>query len=104
MSYSSAYRYWASDVPLFGVAVGLPPGAVCDVLVTDVGIAVNPKRPEVEERLKKAGLNIKTIQQLRDEAYAVVGKPDELEFGDKVVAVVTDPKGRALDVIYNVKV
>jgi len=57
----------------------------------------------VEERLKKAGLKVKTIQQLRDEAYAVVGKPDELEFGDKVVAVVTDPKGRALDVIYNVK-
>ena len=49
------------------------------------------------------GLKVKTIQQLRDEAYAVVGKPDELAFGDKVVAVVTDPKGRALDVIRNVK-
>ena len=34
----------------------------------------------------------------------MVGVPDELEYGDKVVAVVTDPKGRALDVIYNVKV
>ena len=78
-------------------------GSVCDVLVTDVGIAVNPRRPEVAERLKKAGLNVKTIEQLRDEAYAVVGKPDELAFGDKVVAVVTDPEGRALDVIYNVK-
>ena len=78
-------------------------GSVCDVLVTDVGIAVNPNRPEVEQRLKAAGLKVKTIQQLRDEAYAVVGKPDELAFGDKVVAVVTDPKGRALDVIHNVK-
>ena len=78
-------------------------GSVCDVLVTDVGIAVNPNRPEVEQRLKAAGLKVKTIQQLRDEAYAVVGKPDELAFGDKVVAVVTDPKGRALDVIRNVK-
>lgn len=78
-------------------------GSVCDVLVTDVGIAVNPRRSEVAERLKKAGLNVKTIEQLRDEAYAVVGKPDELVFGGKVVAVVTDPEGRALDVIYNVK-
>ena len=34
----------------------------------------------------------------------MVGVPDELEFGDKIVAVVTDPKGRALDVIRNVKV
>ena len=57
----------------------------------------------LSERLKKAGLNVKTIEQLRDEAYAVVGKPDELAFGGKVVAVVTDPEGRALDVIYNVK-
>jgi len=32
-----------------------------------------------------------------------VGKPDALAFGDKVVAVVTDPCGKALDVIYNVK-
>ena len=78
-------------------------GSVCDVLVTDVGIAVNPNRPEVEARLKAAGLKVKTIQQLRDEAYAVVGKPDALAFGDKVVAVVTDPCGKALDVIYNVK-
>ncbi|MBQ7624113.1 MAG: citrate lyase subunit alpha [Clostridia bacterium] len=77
-------------------------GSVCDMLVTDVGIAVNPRRPELADRLKAAGLTVKTIEQLRDEAYAVVGKPDDLKFGDKPVAVVTDPQGRALDVIYNV--
>ena len=77
-------------------------GSVCDMLVTDVGIAVNPRRPELAERLKAAGLTVKTIEELRDEAYAVVGKPDDLKFGDKPVAVVTDPEGRALDIIYNV--
>jgi len=78
-------------------------GSVCDVLVTDVGIAVNPKRPEVEARLRKAGLNVKTIEQLRDEAYSVVGVPENLEYGDKVVGIVTAPDGRVLDMIRNVK-
>jgi len=78
-------------------------GSVCDVLVTDVGIAVNPRRPEVEERLRKAGMKVKTIGQLRDEAYAVVGKPEELKFGDKVVGIVTAPDGAVLDVIRSVK-
>ncbi|MBQ3920987.1 MAG: citrate lyase subunit alpha, partial [Firmicutes bacterium] len=77
-------------------------GSVCDMLVTDAGIAVNPRRPEVAERLKAAGIEVKPIEQLRDEAYKVVGKPDELPFGDIPVAVVTDPEGRALDIIYNV--
>lgn len=78
-------------------------GSVCDVLVTDVGIAVNPNRPEVEERLRKAGLKVKSVRELRDEAYAVVGKPEELAFGDTVVGIVTAPDGKVLDVIRSVK-
>jgi citrate lyase subunit alpha/citrate CoA-transferase len=78
-------------------------GSVCDVLVTDVGIAVNPNRPEIAERLRKAGLNVKTIRQLRDEAYAVVGKPEPLDLGDEIVGVVTAPDGKVLDVIRSVK-
>lgn len=77
-------------------------GSVCDILVTDTGIAVNPNRPEVEERLRRAGLKVKSIGQLRDEAYAVVGRPEALAFGDKIVGIVTAPDGKVLDVIRNV--
>ncbi|MBP2632654.1 MAG: citF, partial [Firmicutes bacterium] len=74
-----------------------------DVLVTDQGIAVNPNRPEVKERLLKAGLKVTTIEALKESAEKVVGKPDPLQFTDKVVAVVTHPDGRVLDVIHEVK-
>jgi citrate lyase subunit alpha / citrate CoA-transferase len=79
------------------------PGSVCDVLVTDQGIAVNPNRPEVKERLLKAGLKVTTIEALKESAEKVVGIPDPLQFTDKVVAVVTHPDGRVLDVIHEVK-
>lgn len=77
-------------------------GANCDVLVTDSGIAVNPLRPEVAETLRNAGVKLMDINELKEKAESVVGKPDELPFGDKVVGVVTAPDGSVLDVIYNV--
>jgi len=57
----------------------------------------------VEARLRKARLNVSAIEQLRDEAYSVVGVPENLEYGDKVVGIVTAPDGRVLDMIRNVK-
>lgn len=77
-------------------------GSVCDVLVTDAGIAVNPNRKDVQDRLKKAGINVKSIRQLKEEAETIVGKPAELCFGKKVVAVVTHPDGTVLDVIHEI--
>ena len=77
-------------------------GRDCDVLVTDVGIAVNPSRPEIRERLSKVGLKIYDIHELKEMAEKVVGKPDPLEFTDKVVAVVTAPDGTIMDVIHGV--
>ena len=56
-------------------------GKDCDVLVTDMGIAVNPRRPEVAERLQAAGIKLKSIQALKDEAEAVVGKPGGAALG-----------------------
>lgn len=77
-------------------------GRDCDVLVTDVGVAVNPRRPEVRERLEKAGIKVYAIEELKQMAEDVVGKPDDLEFTDKVVAVVTAPDGTLLDVVHEV--
>lgn len=78
------------------------PGWDVDVLVTDRGIAVNPKRPEIEERLKAAGLNVTTIEKLQQMAEKLSGEPEELPFGDKVVAVVTYRDGSVIDVIRNI--
>lgn len=77
-------------------------GANCDVLVTDAGVAVNPARPEVAEALTKAGVVLTTIEKLKEDAEAVVGKPDPLPFGEKVVALVTAPDGTVIDEVHEI--
>lgn len=81
----------------------ITPGATVDVVVTEYGIAVNPKRPEIAERLKAAGLKLVTLEELRDRAIKVIGQPDPLPFGDKVVGVVMNRDGSVMDVIKNIE-
>ncbi len=80
----------------------ITPGKSVDVVVTEYGIAVNPNRPEIAERLKNAGLNVVDINWLKDRALKVIGTPAPLPFGDKVVGVVMNRDGSVLDVIKNI--
>ena len=80
----------------------ITPGNSVDVIITEYGIAVNPRRPELAERLRKAGLNIVDITWLRDKARSIIGTPDPLPFGDKVVGVVMNRNGSVQDVIRNI--
>ena len=75
------------------------PGECVDVLVTDYGIAVNPKRPDLLEALQKTKLPLKTIEELKETAYSIVGRPDPLPFKDRVVAVMEARDGTRLDVV-----
>ncbi len=79
------------------------PGNTVDVLVTDQGIAVNPLRPEIRERLTKAHLDVTDIHELKERAERVVGKPDPLPWGDKIVGVVTYRDATVIDVIREIK-
>ena len=78
------------------------PGATVDVLVTDQGIAVNPLRPEVKERLLKAHLPVKEIEALKADAEALTGTPDPIRFTDRIVGLVTYRDGSIIDVIRQV--
>lgn len=80
----------------------ITPGSTVDVVVTEYGIAVNPRRPEIAERLKAAGLKLVTLDALRDKARGIIGNPDPLPFGDKVVGVVMNRDGSVMDVIKNI--
>ncbi len=75
------------------------PGSVVDVVVTDQGVAVNPSRPEVAEKLRRAGMKIYTIGQLKDKAEALVGKPDPIRYKDRIVGVVMYRNNTIIDVI-----
>lgn len=75
------------------------PGEAIDVVVTDYGIAVNPNRPDLLEALAKTKLPLRTIQELQEEAYAIVGTPEPLRFEDRVVAIMEARDGTILDVV-----
>ena len=75
------------------------PGESVDVVVTERGICVNPDRPNLEERLRKAGLPIRKIQDLHDEVDSIVGVPDPISYTDRIVAVIEYRDGTTIDVI-----
>lgn len=81
----------------------ITPGSSVDVIVTEYGIAVNPRRPELKERLEKAGLNIVDIHDLQKRAVATVGEAQALPFGDKTVGVVMNRDGSVMDIIRNIE-
>ena len=79
------------------------PGDCVDVLVTDYGIAVNPLRPDLIACLDNAGIPHVTIESLKEKAYSLVGRPDDLQWEDKVVAVLEARDGTILDVVRKIK-
>lgn len=81
----------------------ITPGATVDVVVTEYGVAVNPRRPELAERLTEAGIRIVSLDSLRERALKTIGTPAPLPFGDKVVGVVMNRNGEVMDVIKNIE-
>ena len=79
------------------------PGRDIDVLVTQRGIAVNPKNQELTQRLKDAGLNIVDIHELKEIAERITGKPAKLARGGRKVANVIYRDGTQIDEILSVK-
>ncbi len=78
------------------------PGKTVDVLVTERGIAVNPGRPDLADRLKSAKLPVFTIQELRQKALAITGKPQAPARKDRVVGMVEYRDGTIIDNVYAV--
>jgi len=77
------------------------PGNTVDVLVTQRGIAVNPLRNDLRDRLKEAGLPIVDIHELKALAESITGIPKDVKLGDKIVANVIYRDGTLLDTIKN---
>jgi citrate lyase subunit alpha/citrate CoA-transferase len=77
------------------------PGETVDVVVTEAGVAVNPRRTDLRDCLLEARLPVVPIDQLRDEAARLTGGPRErAEAGDgRVVAVVEYRDGTVIDVV-----
>ena len=79
------------------------PGDCVDVLVTDYGIAVNPLRQDLIACLDEAHVPHVPIETLKEKAYSLVGRPDDLQWEDQVVAVLEARDGTILDVVRKIK-
>ncbi|HMM19744.1 MAG TPA: citrate lyase subunit alpha [Selenomonadales bacterium] len=75
------------------------PGETVDVVVTERGLAVNPRRTDLIGNLKGSGLPVMSIEELRQIAYDLAGRPAEIRVSDEVVAVVEYRDGTIIDVV-----
>ena len=78
------------------------PGETVDVLVTQGGIAVNPRQAELKQRLIDAHLPVIDIHELKEKTETITGKPRPIVTGDRVVAKVLGREGNLQDVIRNI--
>ncbi|MGM0529851.1 MAG: citrate lyase subunit alpha [Bacteroidota bacterium] len=80
------------------------PGELIDVVVTERGIAINPRRTDLIEKAKKSHLPVRSIEELKEEAEKICGKPARPEWEDEIVAVVKWVDGTVIDSIKKVEV
>lgn len=79
------------------------PGHTVDVLVTDQGIAVNPLRQDLSYNLKASGLPVFSVEELKEKAEKIVGRPEPIPWEDKIVGMVKYRDGSVIDLIRQVK-
>jgi len=81
----------------------ITPGESIDVVVTEIGIAINPLRKDLIEVFKNVNVPQFTMEELKEKAYQVVGRPDPIVYEDKIVALIEYRDGSLIDVVRKVK-
>ena len=82
------------------------PGVTVAAVVTEAGIALNPRHKsyrELKEDLEKTSLKLVTIQELQQLAESLTGVPKPIETTDKVACIVEYRDGTVIDVIRQIK-
>jgi citrate lyase subunit alpha/citrate CoA-transferase len=78
------------------------PGELIDVIVTERGIAVNPRRKDLLEKLKDSKLPLKRMEQLKQEAEDICGVMDQPILSEEIVAAINWVDGTVIDVVRKV--
>ncbi|NOZ03407.1 MAG: citrate lyase subunit alpha [FCB group bacterium] len=80
------------------------PGELIDVIVTERGIAINPRRKDLIAATKNSGLPIRPIEEIKAEVDDLIGGPPaKPELTDEVIGVVKWVDGTVIDSIYRIK-
>jgi citrate lyase subunit alpha/citrate CoA-transferase len=79
------------------------PGELIDVVVTERGIAINPRRQDLFDALRGTKLPLRTLTELKAEAEAICGgAPQPARTGDQTIGVVTWVDGTLIDRVQRV--
>jgi len=76
------------------------PGELIDVVVSERGIAINPRHQDLLDAVKSSDLPIRPIQDIKAAVERICGKPALPKLGDRLVAVVKRVDGTVLDTIW----
>src|SRR5690349_10397353 len=79
------------------------PGELIDAVVTERGIAINPRRQDLMDAVKGSSLPIRPIREMKAEVERICGgKPARPKPGENPVAVVKWVDGTVLDTVWQV--
>ncbi len=79
------------------------PGELIDVVVTERGIAINPRRTDLLEAVKGSNLPIRPIEEIKAEVERMCGGPPAApKLGDKIVAAIKWIDGTVIDCVRQV--
>jgi citrate lyase subunit alpha/citrate CoA-transferase len=79
------------------------PGDLVDVVATERGIAINPRRQDLLDALKGSDLPIRPIEEIKDEVERICGgKPQRPRVSDRPVAVIKWVDGSVIDTVFQV--
>jgi citrate lyase subunit alpha/citrate CoA-transferase len=79
------------------------PGELIDVVVTERGIAINPKRQDLLDAVRGSKLPIRPLEEIKREVERICGgKPSRPKRGERPVAVVKWVDGTVLDTVWQV--
>jgi len=76
------------------------PGENIDILVTERGIAINPRRADLIDKLAGSPFNIRPIKDLMDLQHQISGIPHEILDGNHPVGYVEYRDGTIIDTLY----
>ena len=68
-------------------------------VVTEHGVAVNPRRADLASRLKEAGLPVRDVHDLKTLAEKMAGVPVAPTFDGRIVGLVEYRDGTVIDVV-----
>jgi citrate lyase subunit alpha/citrate CoA-transferase len=78
------------------------PGELIDVVVTERGIAINPRRQDLVDAVAGSHLPIRPIEDLKAELDRICGVPARPELSDEPVAVVKWVDGTIIDTVWRI--